>query len=73
MTVTVVRVERVGRRGAERMVHHLSNGWWISDNGRRAGREHRYALFRPGVGDGGHTTFVASGQKLRKLLRLAAG
>lgn len=68
MAVTVVRVEVVGRRGAERTVHHLSNGWWINDLGLRGAREHRYALYRPGVGDSGRATFVTSGQKFRKLL-----
>lgn len=68
MPVTVVRVDSVGRRGAERTVHYLSNGWWIVDTGQRGSREHRFALYRPGVGDTKHATFVASGEKLRKLI-----
>ena len=67
--ITVVRVEEVGKQGAKRTVHHLSNGWFINESGNNK-RIKRFALYKPGVGSTGpgQATFVKAEDKLQSLI-----
>lgn len=71
--ITVVRVEEVGKQGAKRTVHHLSNGWFINESGNNK-RIKRFALYKPGVGNQGprNAKFVTSDDKLKHLLEYAS-
>lgn len=66
--VTVTRVVKVGKRGAERTRHYLSNDWWIDEGGRPSEhRGHKFSLYKPTTGEDG--TFVKSSNKLKRLLK----
>lgn len=73
MSVTIVRVEEIGSRGTRRTVRYLSNGWWINENCRTP-NQHRYALYKPGVGGRvEHATKIKTSNKIRPLLEHADG
>lgn len=68
--VHIVSEEEIGRLGAKRTVYRLSNDWWINDLGKRPSREHRFSLYKPGVGttDMSKGTYVAGNNKMKPLL-----
>jgi hypothetical protein len=67
MAVTIVRTKDIGKAGAKRTVHHLSNGMWINESG-RGHRGFKFSLYK---GTPSRSTYVKGANKLQELVDYA--
>lgn len=63
--VAIVKTKDVGKAGAKRTVHYLSNGMWINES-YRGHRNNNFSLYRGKPGGG--ATFVRGANKLQELV-----
>ena len=72
--VTVTSTKTIGKAGAKRTVHYLSNGWFVNESNNNK-RGNRFALYKPGAGSQGvsQATFIRGDDQLKRLLDYVNG